>query len=220
MSYIGLLLLARADNRAVPAGVWLDGIVAGLAFGALGSAVVFGPVLASATGDTRTAVVVNLAYPVADLLLAVLVVALLALRGWRVDRTWALLGAGCMLFYAADSVYLLSVASGASESGLLSNLLYLAGVALLALAAWQPQGESAPAAVERWSVLLMPVVFVATAIGLLIYDHFSTLDPLALVLATLTLLMAMVRMAITFRDVRGLAIARHEATNRRPHLAP
>ena len=210
-SYIGLVLLAREDNRGVPAGVWLDGIVAGLGFAAVGSAVVFGPVLASATGST-IAVDTSLAYPVADLLLAVLVVALLALRGWRLNRGWALLGAGFMLLYVADSIYLLNVASGASQSGLLSNLFYMAGVALLALAAWQPEGKARPATVERWSVLLVPVVCVATAIGVLIFDHFSQLNPLAIVLAALTLLVAMVRAAITFRDVRALAVARREAT--------
>ena len=87
----------RRTSGAIPAGVWLDGIVAGLGFAALGAAVVFGPVLESATGSP-SAVYTNLAYPVGDLLLAVLVVALLALRGWRLDRSWALLGRG---FHAA-----------------------------------------------------------------------------------------------------------------------
>jgi diguanylate cyclase (GGDEF)-like protein len=210
-SYIGLVLLAREDNRAIRQGAWLDGIVAALGFGALGAAVVFGPVLASATGSP-SAVYTNLAYPLADLLLAVLVVALLALSGWRLNRCWALLGAGFMLLYVADSIYLLNVASGASQSGLLSNLFYMSGVVVLALAAWQPEGKTLPAPVERWSVLLVPVASVATAIGLFIFDHFAPLNPLALVLATLTLLAAMVRTAIAFRDVRALAVARRQAT--------
>jgi diguanylate cyclase len=210
-SYVGLVLLAREDNRAIPPGAWLDGIVAALGFGALGAAVVFGPVLESASGSL-SAVYTNLAYPLADLLLAVLVVALLALRGWRLNRGWALLGTGFMLLYVADSIYLLNVASGASESGLLSNLFYLSGVVVLALAAWQPEGKTLPAPVERWSVLLVPVACVATAIGLFIFDHFAPLNPLALVLAALTLLVAMVRTAIAFHDVRALAVVRRQAT--------
>jgi diguanylate cyclase len=86
LSYLGVVLIAREDRRVTPAGVWLDGIVAGLGMAALGAAIVFGKVLASSTGDAA-AVAVNLAYPIADLLLAALVMGVLALRGWRLNRT-------------------------------------------------------------------------------------------------------------------------------------
>jgi diguanylate cyclase len=210
-SYIGLVLLARDNGRPIPPGVWLDGIVAGLGFAALGATIVFGPVLASATGSS-SAVVTNLAYPVADLLLAALVVGLLALRGWRLDRSWALLGGGFMLLYVADSIYVLRLAGGDAQVSLVPNLFYLSGVLLLAFAAWQPQREADPEALERWSVLIVPGGFVMTAIALLFYDHFSRLGSLALVLAVLTLLAAMMRTALTFREVRALAVTRREAT--------
>ena len=116
--------------------------------------------LESATGSTA-AVATNLAYPVADLLLAALVVALLALRGWRLNRGWALLGARLPAALRRRQHLPADVASGASASGLLPNLFYMAGVALLALAAWQPRSTAGPAPVERWSVLLLPVAFVA-----------------------------------------------------------
>ena len=210
-SYLGLLLLARERGRTVPAGVWLDGIVAGLGLAAIGAAVVFGPVLDSATGSP-IAVATNLAYPVADLLLASLVIGLLALRGWRPDRCWALLGAGFMLLCVADSIYLLQVAAGSAQTSLLPNIFYLSGVVLLALAAWQPQREASPAQIEGWSVLLVPAAFVIAAIGMPLYDHYASISELAIVLATLTLLAAMVRTALTFRDVRALAQTRREAT--------
>ena len=210
-SYVGLVLLARDRRRSVTAGVWLDGIVAGLGFAALGAAVVFGPVLRSATGPT-SAVVTNLAYPIADLLLAALVLGLLALRGWQVDRLWAMLGGGFLLLYIADSMYLLRVADGSAQASLVPNLFYLSGVILLACAAWQPQRDTPPAPIERWSVLVMPTTLVFTAIGLLVYDHFSSIGELALALATLTLFAAMGRAALTFRDVRSLAATRREAT--------
>jgi diguanylate cyclase (GGDEF)-like protein len=209
-SYVGLVLLAREHQRAVPGGIWLDGIIAGLGVAAVGAAVVFGPVLASATGST-SAVVTNLAYPVADLLLAALVLGLLVVRGWPPDRSWALLGAGFMLLCVADSLYLLRVAAGDAQVSLVPNLAYLSAVILLALAAWQPRGASAPLRVESWPVLIIPGTFVVTAIGLLAYDHFSRLGELAAALAILTLLAAMVRTALTFRDVRSLAQTRLEA---------
>ena len=209
-SYVGLVLLARDHDRALVGGIWLDGIIAGLGFAAVGAAVVFGPVLASATGSP-VAVITNLAYPVADLLLAALVLGLLVLRGWPLNRGWALLGAGFMALYAADSLYLLRVAAGDPQTSLVPNLVYLTAVILLALAAWQPRRDSAPARVDGWQVLLIPGTFVATAIGVLAYDHFAPLGLLAMVLAILTLLAAMGRTALTFRDVRSLAQTRREA---------
>jgi diguanylate cyclase (GGDEF)-like protein len=211
-SYVGLVLLARGNNRGAGAGVWLDGIVAGLGFAAVGTAVVFGPVVESATGSPA-AVVTNLAYPVADSLLAALVVGIMAVRGWRLGRKWAMLGGGFLLLSVADSLYLLQVASGASESGLLPNLFYLTAVSLLALSAWQPASEwQAPSRAERWSVLLIPAAFVMTAMGLLLYDHVTPLQPVAFGLAVLTMFAAMVRAGLSFRDIRALATARLEAT--------
>ena len=59
-SYVGVAMLARRHWRGIPAGVWLDGIVAGLAIAAVGAALVFGPVLAAAAGS-KTAIATNLA---------------------------------------------------------------------------------------------------------------------------------------------------------------
>jgi diguanylate cyclase (GGDEF)-like protein len=211
-SYLGLVMLARAQHSTVAAGVWLDGIVAGLGFAAIGAALVFGPVLQSSSGSPA-AVITNLAYPVADLLLAALVVGLMAMRDWRLDRCWGLLGAGFMLLCVADSMYLLRVASGAVHADLLLNVLYLSSILLLALAAWQPARDAPAAIPERsLSVLLVPAACVVGAIALLLYDHFVRLGALGLSLAVLTVLAATFRMALTFRDVSALAAMRREAT--------
>jgi diguanylate cyclase len=210
-SYVGLVMLARENNRAAPAGVWLDGLIAGLGFAALGAAVVFRPVLESATGSVA-GIITNLAYPVVDLLLAALVLGLFAVRGGRLDRMWVMLGVGFMLLYVADSMYVLRVAAGAVHAGLLLNVFYLSGVVFLALAAWQPQRPAAAWRVQRGAVLLLPATFVLTSVGVLLYDHFSPVGGLALGLATLTLVAAMGRVSLTFRDVRAFAVTRHEAT--------
>lgn len=91
--YIGILGLARVRERRVPARIWLDGIIAGLGVAAIGAAIVLRPVLASVSGNTA-AVITEMAYPICDLVLAGLVVGVLALRSWRLDRMWTMLGAG------------------------------------------------------------------------------------------------------------------------------
>ena len=209
-SYAGLLMLARHGRRRTSAGVWLDGIVTGLGIAALGAAVVVGPVSAAATGSSL-AVATNLAYPVADLVLAGLVVGIFALRGWRVDMRWTFLGGGFLVLCVADVLYLLQVASGSPDAGVVPNLFYMSGLALLALAAWQPARKEAPDRVDGWGVLLVPGAFALTAVGLMLYDHFVPLHPVALTLTILTLVLALVRTGLSFRDLRSLAQTRHDA---------
>jgi diguanylate cyclase (GGDEF)-like protein len=73
----------------------------------------------------------------------------------------------------------------------------------------EPQRQ--PPRLEGWSVLAMPVGFTLVALGVLVYDHVQRLNPLALGLAILTLLAAVVRMVLAFRDLRSLAEARRQA---------
>lgn len=208
--YVGIIGLARVRERRVPPRIWLDGLIAGLGVAAVGSAIVLRPVLASVSGDTA-AVITEMAYPLCDLLLAALVVGVLALRGWRLDRMWAMLGSGFLALAAADCLYALQVAGGASAPSSATNLAYGIGVVLLALAAWQPGASVEADTVPGTAVLGIPAAFTLAALGLLIYDHFSRLDPLALMLAMLTLLAAFARTALAFRDVRGLAETRRQA---------
>jgi len=211
--YIGILGLARVRDRRVPARIWLDSIIAGLGVAAVGAAIVVRPVFASTHGQATSAVITEMAYPLCDLLLAALVVGALALRGWRLNRMWCMLGAGFLALAAADCMYALQVAGGASAPSAATNLAYDVGVVLLALAAWQPVASEDGEAdrVPGAAVLGIPATFTVAALGLLIYDHFSRLDPLALALAMLTMIAAFARTALAFRDVRGLAETRRQA---------
>ncbi len=224
--YLGIVGLARVRERHVPPRIWLDGVIAGLGVAAIGAAIVLRPVLASVSGNTA-AVITEMAYPICDLLLAALVVGVLALRGWRLDRMWAMLGGGFLALAVADCMYALQVAGGASAPTTATNLVYDIGVLALALAAWQPGEALERDAVPGTAVLGIPAAFTFSALGLLVYDHFSRLDPLALALALLTILAAFARTALAFRDVRALAETRRQALtddltsmpNRRDFLA-
>ncbi|MEA2388569.1 MAG: hypothetical protein QOG41_1342 [Thermoleophilaceae bacterium] len=209
-AYVGMTWLALTRSRRASAGVWLDGVVAGLGMTAVGAVLVFRPVLEAATGGTL-AVVTNLAYPVGDLLLAALVLGFLALRGWRLDRGWGLLGGGFIVLAVADSIYLLQVAAGSPTSNGLANVFYMLAVALLGVAAWQRQTAVVKPRLESWSMLLVPGGFMLTAMALLVSSYFNRLPPLAFTLDMLTLLAGFVRTAVTFRDVRALARTRREA---------
>jgi hypothetical protein len=72
-AYVGFILLVRVRVPKLTPGVWLDGITAGLAVGALSAAVVLQAVLSSTSGNLA-AVATNLAYPLGDALLLALIV--------------------------------------------------------------------------------------------------------------------------------------------------
>jgi diguanylate cyclase len=177
LSYAGIVGLARRYQQPrVSARMWLDGIIAGSGLAAIGAALVFPQILASTSGGA-VARATELAYPIGDLLLAALVVGVLALRGWRVNRTWGLLGAGFLLLAVADCIYGLEVAGGSSSTSALDNLFYFVAVALLAVAAWQePELETPSVQIAPSSLLFVPGGFTVAALVLVLYDHFHRLD--------------------------------------------
>ena len=62
-------------------------------------------------------------------------------------------------------------------------------------------------------LLAVPATCALVATGILVYDHFHRVNLLALVLATATLLLVIVRLVVTFRENRRLfELTKHEAT--------
>jgi diguanylate cyclase (GGDEF)-like protein len=198
----------RGPNRP-PAGVWLDGIVAGGGLAAIGAAIIVPSVL-SGHGSAAT-LAMKLTYPIGDLLLVGLVVGIIALRGWRIDRGWAGLGAAFALLAAADFLYAIQGTGTAGRPSAAANLTYLLALSALAFVAWQVPPSRPEPKFASWSVLLVPSGFMFAALGLLLLDHVHRLSALPFGLATVTMLAAIGRMIVAFRDARGLAEARRLA---------
>jgi diguanylate cyclase (GGDEF)-like protein len=210
ISYVALALLLRRRMRRFHGHLWLDGLIASLAVAALGTAIVFDQVLSS-TGGSALVVATNLAYPLADLLLLALVVAMFGLTGWRFDATWALVAGGFAVFAVADSVYLYETAAGTYDGGAL-DAGWPAALALIAWSAWQPIKRLEGVRTESRQALTLPTFFALVALSLLVYDHFDRINTLALVLASATIVAVIVRAVLTFRErVRLLAASREEA---------
>src|SRR6266542_1450204 len=104
-AYATLVLAVRDRAIRFPASLWLDGLVGGLGAAAVGSALAFRAILAD-VGGSAAQVATNLAFPIADLLLLILVVGAVALTGWRSSRSWWLLASGFLLF-AVSSLFVL-----------------------------------------------------------------------------------------------------------------
>jgi hypothetical protein len=166
LAFIGIALLVRETVPRTSRTIWVDGLIAGLGVAALETTLVISPIATLNIGDTLT-VATNIAYPIGDLVLVTMVVAVFAVRGWRPGRLWWMLGIGLVVFAAADSVYVLRVLSNTYVTGTPLDSLWLIGALFMAFAAWQRMGVGSAAGnlptVEAPNII--PVVHAPTCRG-------------------------------------------------------
>jgi diguanylate cyclase (GGDEF)-like protein len=209
--YIGMVALLRSHVRSIGGTLWLDGVTASLAAGALAAAVVVELVLTTTEGSPST-VVTNLSYPLGDVLLLSAVFGVFSLTRWRPGARWLLLGLGVLSTALADSAYLIQTASETYVEGTWVDIFWPAALLLIAVAAWAPDRSRTELQVHGKPLLAVPAVCAVVGIGVLVYDHFERLNLLAIVLSTATLLAVVVRLALTFRENSRLyELTRHEA---------
>jgi two-component system, cell cycle response regulator len=197
--YVGIVLLLRSRARTIGGTLWLDGATAALAAGAFGAAVIF-EIVADVTEGSTSAVVTNLAYPLGDVLLLSAVFGVFSLTAWRPGTRWLFLGLGVLSTALADFIYLFQSAEGTYVEGTWIDILWPAALLLIAASAWVDDRTRAGLHVEGRPLLAVPAVCALVATGILVYDHFVRLNILAIVLATCTLALLVIRLAMTFRE--------------------
>ncbi len=204
---LGIGVLMRPAVNVTSRLLIVDGIAAGLAVGALIAAAVIGDVLRASSG-----VAVNLSYPVSDLVILGLVVGAVAVRGWRLDRMWTLIGAGIVAFWVADTSYLITIDAGSYKFPGATDIGWTACFLALAAASWQPATPVAPVARLGRRATLLPLAFAALALGVLAEAGYAGGSRAAVALAVLSLVAVGVRMRVTFSAHVGmLDRSRHEA---------
>jgi len=209
-AYLGVGLLIRASAPSGSGTVWLDGLIAALGVAALASVLIVGQISRGSRGSFAT-IATNLAYPVGDLVLVMMLVVVFVMRGWRPGAPWGTLGAGFGIFAIADTVYVLRVTSGTYVTGTPLDSLWLVGTFLIAIAAWQPGNLHRDLAAQRQPVVV-PALFLLSSLGIVTIDTvWETLLPLGVGLAVLTLLVAIARLGHAYRQLRVLADSRREA---------
>jgi two-component system cell cycle response regulator len=197
--FVGLGLLIRVRFRGVDASYWLDGLIAGLGLSAVAAGVVLDPILAS-SGGSVAAVATNLAYPVGDLVLFLVVVTAIGLTGWRPGPMWALMAFSLIVNVTADTIYLFQVANGTYQEGTWLEPLWPLSSLLLVLALWMPSQRVRRALAQGWRDMAVPGVGALAAVGVLFVDHgrVRVNDP-ARYLAVATLLVVVLRVVLAFR---------------------
>ena len=203
-AYAGLVLLMRRRLRRFHASQWLDGLAAALCVAAAGAAFVLPPVAGAAEG-TATAVATNLAYPLADLVLIGVVVALTALTGLRPGVQWGVLGLGLGIFALADCLYLYRIATDSYVMGTPLDALWVVGLTLMGASAWLRPPDEPRVRVEGWRLLAVPAAVATLALGLLLAEAHMDGSTAAAWCAAGAVAVALARAGLTFRENVALA---------------
>jgi two-component system, cell cycle response regulator len=198
--YVALGLLARRRLRSMRAGMWLDGLIAGLGAASVAAALILPPILDSATG-VHSSIVVSLAYPIGDLLLMMFAVGALGITGWRAGNLWLPIAASMLVSAIADSIYLYQIATDSYQSGTWLECLWPLAAILLAIAAWMPSARVQPRQMKSWQMMSVPALALLSALGVLVYGNLGPQLTLpALILAAATVLAVGVHLIVTLRE--------------------
>jgi two-component system cell cycle response regulator len=207
--YAAFVLLARLRIREFQRALWLDGLIA-----ALGIASVTGAIVAPLIelDDDTVGSAVNLAYALGDVVLLSIVVGVFSLTAWRPGRPWALLGLGLGLVAVADIGFLVLVAKGSYSEGSFIDLLWPAAMLTIGYAAWQAIPPRRDIRLDGARLFVVPCLVAMLALAVLAVSSFRPLSPVAPVLASATLALVIVRLAVTLAEnQRRLAASRREA---------
>jgi two-component system, cell cycle response regulator len=211
LCYVALMLLLRTRLRSTLRSMWLDGLVGLLAVAAIGTALSIDVITRADAGDTAT-MIVDLAYITGDVVLVGMVVAVFAVCGWRPGGAWALIGAGLALGGVVDGVFLHEELTGANLGGSPVTALWPASALILSTAALVRSRPRDRVDLDGARVLVMPSILSAAALCVLLARAVAPVNEIALTLAAATLVAALVRLTLTFREHIGLLErSRHEA---------
>lgn len=204
VAFAGLIELKRGRIRTFTLDRWLDALIFGGSAAALTIALAFQPIVDASTESGGTlAVATNLAYPICDVTLLALIAIAAALDGRRPSARWLTLAAGLALVGISDVVYLLQSAQGTYAEGGFLEVMWPLGALLIGVAAWIPPpaprraGTQPPRGLRQ---IIVPVVGALVAIGIQGADRFVPVPPEAAILAAITLLLVVARMAHSFRE--------------------
>ncbi|WP_206488501.1 diguanylate cyclase domain-containing protein [Rhodococcus sp. KRD162] len=183
---------------------------------------------------------VAIMYPITDLVLVAMIVLLATISrtSARYRTQLALLGSGISMMAVSDSIYAYLVAVGADMMPVLTDSGFIAGTALIALAAATPSTIDADrsttgttstaqlppksAAVERTQLLLPYALMGGIGVVLaIVWVHTGELDSPVIVVGSAVVLLALVRQMITLIQhdnlLRSLSRAQAELSHRAHH---
>ena len=211
LAALALVLVLRAEaGPIIGLSTWLDGAIAVLGVTAITAA--FATSSFSGAAGAPASFVANVAYPIGDVALLALAVALIVMVPFHPPRV-VLLAAGCALMAVGNMMYLSQSFSGSYRAGTALDLTWPVAMLAMSVSVWlrsggfvrSPLRERAPRV-----VILIPIA--ATCLLIVIVGNVKHLSPIALGFAAATLVAGVARRGLALREQRRV----HES---RQHLA-
>lgn len=208
--WIAVLSLLRSRIRRPPLNVWLDAILVALSLVAYLSLIGPSVFQSGDVGEGPAAAFITAADPVTDIVLLGLLIAVVGVCGWRVDRTWMTLLAAATLMWICDTLYLLTVANQDYEFGSILDSGWLLAIMFFGFAAWRRQSpQIRPEPGMRAAAV--PIAATGTMLLLLIFGGLSRVPWFTIALAGAAILVGSARVAQAFWQASGQAEAKRQA---------
>ena len=202
---VSLIATAQRQLRRVPWSAFLNSAVGSVSVAAF-VAVLLNPVLDRTSAEPLTlATVIDLAYPMLDLMLIAAIAGVAALYGRQTGRAWIALIAGLVLYTTADVIYALQ--DGTYALGTMLDASWTIGLVLIAI--WVDRAAypivHRPRVPNGVMAFLIPALATAMGLGILIYATQVHISALAIGLAGVTLTLAVFPMISRERGLNQLS---------------
>jgi diguanylate cyclase (GGDEF)-like protein len=215
--YVAMVGLIRARVPRFHPSMWLDGVIGALGTTAFGVAFLIGPYLHPTDG--RPAVdLIALALPALDVLLLALLVAVGSILGLRMDHSLVRVILALLLVLTGDVLLFAQTVQGTYVDGGATELAWLAGIACAALAAHAAHAHPPATTAQReersrvgWRLLALPLACNIASLFVLAAGWGDALPSAAAWLAIATVVAAIARTAVTFREVRSFHEVKQQA---------
>lgn len=209
---LGMVSLAKNRFIKLSTSLVLDALTVLFSLLSIATAIIF-PVVEklSAIKVPESAIATNLAYPVLDITLLVVIVGTILAFEWKPPIfLWIL--AGCTVAFAVvDTIFLYQNAIGTYHPGTFLASLSLLATALISFSAWR--WNHSITLTKRVSIpgLTVPTLFALFSFGLLVYATQVRVHIISVTLASAGVLIAIIRTVISFKAIRLSAQHKKEA---------
>jgi diguanylate cyclase (GGDEF)-like protein len=209
--YVALVLLMRRHIKKLVPATWLDGAVAGLGAAGVCACFAFNTILQSIGGDaSAVTVATDLAYPIGDVLLLILAVGGTAIIPGRRNPQWLLLAGAIGINTVGDTFNLFATSGSSSHVGSIFNgIAWPASILLISMSMWLRPGHSNPLAAQRTAGFVLPGLGATAGLAILFFGTLHRVTPVAIGLATATLVTVGIRLGLSVRRLRSLTEKRH-----------
>jgi diguanylate cyclase (GGDEF)-like protein len=208
LAYVGTVLLLRRSLAHVTETNWMDAAVAGLGASAICAAFAFHDIV-RVTSQGSVATVVNLAYPIGDLLVLSVVVGGSALIGGTRKAQWFVLAVAVATNVVGDTANLFQGAHPTHLGVAFNNAAWPASILLISLSVWLGSATSDPLQPRRIAGFLLPGAGALVGFGILVTGTLRSVGLVGLGLAITTVLVAGIRLAVSARRLRLLTEENH-----------